>query len=162
MNSLLPSADRPFCARLPGRVLGMLCLAASCNTSQALPVCTIAAGGNLSFGSVVALASTPDQTTNSGTSFWVNCSAEVTNAPSLYSTTTPRALLSGANSIPLMLSTHSPGGPELPFSSPGMPLDLLRDGSAETVVLYAKIQAIHFRNLPSGSYAATLSLTLEY
>jgi spore coat protein U-like protein len=133
-----------------------------CETASAVPTCTIATGATLSFGQVVALASTPDQTTNTGTSFWVECSADVTTTPSLYSSTSPRALVSGANSIPLALSTAFPGGPELPFASPGTSLSLLLDGSAQTVVVHARVQSIHIRALPSGTYTATLSLTLEY
>ena len=162
MNGPFKNAGSPGMARQLARGLCLLWLASICNSVMAVPTCTIATGATLSFGSVVALASTPDQTTNSGTSFWVNCSADVPDAPSLYSSTTPRSLQSGANSIPLALSTHSPGGPELPFAPSGVPLNLLRNGTAETVVLHAKIQSTHFRSLPSGSYTAVLSLTLEY
>jgi spore coat protein U-like protein len=155
-------AGRRNAARWPGRGLCMLWLMAISNPLLALPTCSVASSPNLSFGSVIALASTPDQTSNSGISFWVNCSADVPRAPSLYSSTTPRVLLSGANSVPLALSTESPGGLELPFAAPGMPLNLLMNGSPRTVILYAKIRSIHFRSLPSGNYSATLSLTLEY
>lgn len=155
-------AASPGHARVLSHALGVLCLAATCNTALALPTCTIATGARLSFGSVVALASTPDQTTNSGTSFWVNCNTDVPSAPTLHSSTMPRALLSGAYSIPLELSIEAPGGPELPFASPGTPLNVLRNGTAETVILYARIQSIQFRSLPSGSYTAVLSLTVEY
>lgn len=152
----------PPAARPQLRALCGLCLLTICQLASALPTCTIATGATLSFGNVVALASTPDQTTNSGSSFWVECSADVASTPSLYSSTTPRMLVSGSNSIPLALSTEFSGGPELPFASPGMPLNLLMNGNAQTVVLYARVQSIHFRALPSGVYAATLSLTLEY
>lgn len=162
MNGPFKNAGSPGMALQLAPGFCLLWLASICSTAMAVPTCTIATGATLSFGSVVALASTPDQTTNSGTSFWVNCSADVTTAPSLYSSTTPRRMQAGAYSIPLALSTHSPGGPELPFASPGMPLNVLRNGTAETVILYAKVQSIHFRSLPSGSYAAVLSLTLEY
>lgn len=162
MSAIAHAIGRSARALQLGRVTCLLWLVCSGNSALAEPYCTISSGATLSFGSVVALASTPDQTTNSGTSFWVNCSSEVTSAPSLYSSTTPRALVYGADSIPLALSTHSPGGPELPSASPGIPLDLMLDGNAQTVVLYAKVQSIHFRNLQSGSYGATLSLTLEY
>jgi hypothetical protein len=47
----------------------------------AIPTCMVASGATLSFGAIVALASTGDVTTNSGTSFWVNCTAEVSAAP---------------------------------------------------------------------------------
>ena len=162
MNGPFKNAGSPGMARQLARGLCLLLLASICNSAMAAPTCTIATGATLSFGSVVALASTPDQTTNSGTSFWVNCSEDVTAAPTLYSSTTPRTLQSSVYSIPLALSTHSPGGPELPFASPGMPLNVLRNGTAETVVLFAKIQSTHFRSLPSGSYTAVLSLTVEY
>lgn len=162
MNGPLKITCSPDVMRKLATGLCMLSLASISNTAMAVPTCTIATAATLSFGSVVALASTPDQTTNSGTSFWVNCSEDVVAAPSLYSSTTPRTLVYGADSIPFALSTEAPGGPELPFASPGMPLNLLRNGTAETVVLYAKIQSIHFRSLPSGSYTAVLSLTLEY
>ena len=162
MNDPFKNAGSPDMGRQLARGLCLLWLASICNSAMAAPTCTIATGATLSFGSVVALASTPDQTTNSGTSFWVNCSEDVAAAPTLYSSTTPRTLQSGAYSIPLALSTHSPGGPELPFASPGMPLNVLRNGTAETVVLFAKIQSTHFRSLPSGSYTAVLSLTVEY
>lgn len=140
----------------------LLWLALYGHQALAAPTCTVASGATLSFGSIVALASTPDQTTNSGTTLWVNCSADVTETPTLYSSTSPRALVSGAHSIPLALSGVAPGGPELPYAPPGMPLNLLKNGSAETIVLYAKVQSIHFRSLPSGSYSAILSLTVEY
>lgn len=156
------AGKNPGNARGLRHVLAVLCLASIGNSALALPTCTIATGATLSFGSVVALASNPDQTTNSGTSFWVDCSADVQSAPALYSSTTPRVLLSGVYGIPLALSTEAPGGPELPFASPGMPLNVLRNGTAETVILYAKVQSIHFRSLPSGSYTAVLSLTVEY
>lgn len=162
MKRLFKHADSSAMTRKLSTGLCLLWLTSSCNSALAIPTCTIATGATLPFGSVVALASTPDQTTNSGTSFWVNCSEDVTAAPSLYSSTTPRSLVSGANSIPLALSTQAPGGPELPFASPGVPLNLISNGSAETVVLYAKIRSIHFRSLPSGSYTATLALTVEY
>jgi hypothetical protein len=108
------------------------------------------------------LASTPDQTSNSGTTFWIECSADVAGPVTLYSATAPRQLVSGSQSIPLALSAEFPGGPELPYSSPGTALALGRGGSAETVVLYGKVRSLHFSHLPSGNYVATLSLTVEY
>jgi spore coat protein U-like protein len=67
------------------RVLFMAGLTAT--PALAAPTCTIASGATLSFGAVVALASTGDVTTNSGTSLWVNCNSDVTGAPALYSAT---------------------------------------------------------------------------
>jgi hypothetical protein len=95
-------------------------------SAQAVPTCTIASGATLSFGAMVALASTGDVTTNSGSSFWVNCTSDVAAAPAL-SSATPRTLLSGGNSLPFALSIVSPGGAELPTASPGAQLGLARN-----------------------------------
>jgi len=128
---------------------------------QAVPTCTVASGAMLSFGAVVALASTGDVTTNSGSSFWVNCTSDVAAAPALYSASA-RTLLSGGNSLPFALSIVSPGGVELPTASPGTQLGLTRNGSNQTVTLYGKILATNFQSLSSGMYSTSLTLTLEY
>jgi spore coat protein U-like protein len=141
------------------RVLFMAGLTAT--PALAAPTCTIASGATLSFGAVVALASTGDVTTNSGTSLWVNCNSDVTAAPALYSAT-PRTLVSGGNSLPFALSAVSPGGAELPAASAGAPLAIARDGTNHTVTLYGRIAASDFRMLPAGAYSRAISLTLEY
>jgi hypothetical protein len=109
----------------------------------------------------VALASTGDVTTNSGSSFWVNCTSDVAAAPTLYSST-PRTLLSGGSSLPFALSIVSPGGAELPSASPGVQLGLTRNGSNQMVTLYGKILATNFQSLSPGMYSRSISLTLEY
>ena len=76
------------------RGLLLLLAACACANALAVPTCTIASGATLSFGSVVALASTGDVTTNSGSSLWVNCTSDVSTTPALYSSTT-RTLVSG-------------------------------------------------------------------
>lgn len=136
-------------------------MSAACTHGWAAPTCTVATGATLSFGAVVALASSSDVTTNSGSSFWINCTPEVTTAPSLYSAT-PRMLTSGANSLPFTLSTVTPGGAELPSASPGAPLGFTRDGTNRTVTLHGRLSSIHFSSLPSGGYARSIALTLEY
>ena len=128
---------------------------------QAVPTCTIASGAMLSFGAVVALASTGDVNTNSGSSFWVNCTSDVAAAPTLYSST-PRTLLSGGSSLPFVLSMVSPGGAELPSPSPGVQLGLTRNGSNQMVTLYGKILATNFQSLLPGMYSRSITLTLEY
>ena len=128
---------------------------------QAVPTCTIASGATLSFGAVVALAGTGDVTTNSGSSFWVNCTSDVAAAPALYSAT-PRTLQSGANSLPFALSIVSPGGAELPNASPGAQLGLARNGSNQMMTLYGKILAANFQSLSPGAYSRSITLTLEY
>lgn len=135
--------------------------ATACTHALAVPTCTVATGATLSFGAIVALASTGDVTTNSGSSFWVNCTPDVTTSPSLYSAT-PRALSSGGNSLPFALSAVTPGGAELPAASPGAPLAITRDGTNQTITLHGRLSSIHFRSLPSGGYARSIALTLEY
>ena len=127
----------------------------------AVPTCTVASGATLSFGAIVALASTGDVTSNSGSSFWVNCTSDVTTTPALYSATS-RTLQSGSNNLPFALSGVSAGSTELPATSPGMSLGITKNGTNQTVTLYGKVLATDFRALPSGSYSRVISLTLEY
>ena len=139
----------------------LMLAAGACMSAQAIPTCTIASGAMLSFGAVVALASTGDVNTNSGSSFWVNCTSDVVAAPTLYSATPP-ILLSGGNSLPFALSIVSPGGAELPIVSPGTQLGITRNGSNQVVTLYGKILATHFQSLSPGMYSSYITLTLEY
>ena len=69
--------------RLRGAVLLVCALAAA--PAHAVPSCTVATGAVLSFGPVVALASSADADANTGVSLWVNCSGDVEDAPRLYS-----------------------------------------------------------------------------
>lgn len=136
-------------------------LAAACTHAWAVPTCTVATGATLSFGAIVALASTGDVTTNTGSSFWVNCTADVSAAPSLYSAT-PRMLASGSNGLPFALSAVTPGGAELPSASPGAPLEFTRNGTNQTVTLHGRIHSGSFSSLPAGAYATSIALTIEY
>ena len=166
MNTTNGSTD---CRRMAGgrrresRIawLSLMLVAGACMSVQAVPTCTLASGAMLSFGAVVALASTGDVTTNSGSSFWVNCTSDVGAAPALYSAT-PRTLLSGGNSLPFALSIVSPGGVELPTASPGAQLGLTRNGSNQMVTLYGNILATNFQSLSPGMYSRSITLTLEY
>lgn len=126
-----------------------------------MPTCTVASSAALSFGNVVALASTGDVTTNNGSSFWVNCTSDVANTPALYSAT-PRAMMSGSNSLPFALSAVTPGGAELATTSPGTSIGVTRNGSNQTVTLHGKMRAADFKALPSGSYSRSVTLTVEY
>ncbi|HEY0339677.1 MAG TPA: hypothetical protein VGC34_02625, partial [Steroidobacteraceae bacterium] len=115
----------------------------------------------LSFGSIVALASSGDISANSGSSFWVNCTSDVATSPSLYSATT-RTLVSGVNSLAFALSASSPGGAELSNAPPGTQLGLLRNGTNQTVTLYGWLIASNFKSLRSGFYTRSITLTVEY
>lgn len=152
-----PSRVLPWALR--GVLIGLL--GAASIDALAVPTCSVASGATLSFGTVVALASTGDVSANSGSTFWVNCTADVGAAPLLYSAST-RTLVSGPNTLPFGLSATVSGGVELPASSPGTMLGIARNGTNQTVVLYGRITASNFKGLPSGMYSTSLSLTLEY
>jgi len=128
--------------------------------AQAAEICTVASGATLSFGTVVALASTGNVSANSGTSFWVNCHA-ATLPPTLHSAST-RTLVSGAHALPFQLSVVSAGGTELPTTSPGTTLGIVRNGTNQTVPLYGRITPTDFKSLPSGFYSTSITLKVEY
>lgn len=129
--------------------------------AQALPSCTVASGGVLSFGAVVPLASTGNVGSNSGASFWINCSSDVTSVPAIHSATA-RVMASGGASLPFSLSAQSPGGQALPASAPGHPLAIALDGSNQVVTLHGLIRAADFAGLPAGAYSQVISVTVEY
>jgi len=143
------------------QLLVALLALAGASTAWALPTCIVATAGTLSFGSVVALASTPDVTTNSGSSFWVNCTVDVPGTPAIYSNSS-RVMVSGGNNLPFYLSAESPGGLDLPTSSPGSALAISRNGTNETVTLYGKVFTNDFKALPSGVYTTVITVTVEY
>lgn len=143
------------------RGLLSLLIAGACTHAQAVPTCTVASSATLAFGPVVALASSADVTSNSGSSFWINCTSDVAVAPTFYSAT-PRTLVSGSNSLPFSLSTVTPGGAELPTSSPGTSSGIATNGTNQTVTLHGRLRSSDFRSLPSGLYSSVMSLTIEY
>ena len=128
--------------------------------AQAVPTCTVATGATLNFGAIVALASTPDQLTQSGSSFWVNCSADVSNAPSLYSTT-PWALHAADQTLPFQLSLNN-FLTLLPTNGPGAALPIVANGSNQVVTIYARLLATQFRALPAGDYTGVVSVSIDY
>jgi spore coat protein U-like protein len=145
---------------LRGGIVSLL-IAGACTNAQAVPTCTVASSATLSFGPVVALASSADVTSNSGGSFWINCTSDVAVAPRFYSAT-PRTLVSGSSSLPFALSAVTPGGAELPTSSPGASSGIATNGTNQTVTLHGKLRSSDFRSLPSGLYSRVIALTIEY
>jgi spore coat protein U-like protein len=127
----------------------------------ATPQCSFSTGATLNFGSIPALASTGDVVSDTGTSLWLNCSSDVASPPSIYSST-PRVMTSGSRGIPFRLSLSGPGASDVPTSSPGAQLGILRDGINHPIALFGKILAGDFRGLPSGTYGAPIVLTIEY
>jgi hypothetical protein len=124
--------------------------------------CTVASGATLAFPVIVALASTGNQTTDTGQSLKVACDSAVAGTLRLYSGTA-RVMSNGAFSLPFNLSLSSgAAGNDLSTLSPGAPFDIVRDGQSHTVTLYAKIFAQDFKSLPAGLYSASITLTVEY
>ncbi|HVZ45629.1 MAG TPA: spore coat protein U domain-containing protein [Ramlibacter sp.] len=135
--------------------------AAATAAASAAPQCSVSTNARLDFGTVIALESTGDRTTDSAGSFWINCNSEVTAAPRLYSGTA-RVMQYGAMSLPFRLSLVAPGAGDLPAATPGAPLAFPRDGTNQTVTLYGAIRAADFKALPPGLYSTSVSLTVEY
>lgn len=129
--------------------------------AQAISGCSVGTGSQIAFGPVVALASTGDVDSNSGGSLLVRCGADVALPPSLYSAST-REMAGVGGTLPFRLSLSSPGGPDVPVSTPGAPLSVASDDADHVVTLHARLRAADFAALPSGAYAATVTLTIEY
>lgn len=124
--------------------------------------CTATQGAALAFPIVVALASGGNPTTDSAQSFKISCDASVTGPLRLYSAT-PRLMRNSAYVLPFNLSLNSgAASDDLAVNSPGTLFDIVRDGQARQVTLYAKILAQNFKSLPGGVYSTSITLTLEY
>jgi spore coat protein U-like protein len=143
------------------QTIAALAMATAAGYACATPQCTVSSSATLSFGAVVALASTGDVNSDTGSSFWVNCNAEVTSPPAIYSSDV-RAMTSGGRSLPFTLSVVAPGSTPLPSSSPGTPLAIARNGTNQVVTLYGKIRAADFKMLPGGVYTTSILMTIEY
>jgi hypothetical protein len=135
---------------------------AMASTNAVAQSCTVAAGGILVFQGVIALASTGNQTTDSGQSFKVKCDSGVAGTLRLYSAT-QRVMRNSSYSLPFNLSLTS-GAPsdDLPRTSPGTQINITRDGFDHPVTLYAKIFTEDFKSLPGGLYSSSITLTVEY
>lgn len=132
------------------------------STNAMAQSCTVASGGTLIFQGVVALASTSNQTTDSGQSFKVNCDSSVAGTLRLYSTT-PRVLRNNFHTVPFNLSLNSgAASDDLPTVAPGAQFNITRNGNDQSVTLYAKIFTQDFKSLPGGLYSASITLTVAY
>lgn len=121
--------------------------------------------GAISFGSIVTLASTPDATADSGTTFKVACSSDL--SPTIASTTT-RKMSDGAATphlLPFNLSlTASAAADDFPSATPGA-LTTTKDGTLQTLTIYGKVLNTDFTGanaLPAGTYTTTLVMDVAY
>jgi spore coat protein U-like protein len=126
--------------------------------------CEVSAGGTISFGSIVALASTGNQAANSGSTFKVACSKDV--APTI-ATSTTRSMAdtgTGTHLLPFKLSLTNTGTDDLGSATPTA-LTITQDGTPQTVTLYATILASDFSGanaLPLGAYTKTMTIDVAY
>jgi hypothetical protein len=139
-------------ANAPGNVVVSATLTSGCEVVD----------GAIGFGSLVALASTGDKTADSGVTFKVACSSDVT--PTIASTTT-RSMTDGAGTphlLPFNLSlTPGAAADDLASTTPAA-LTITQDGTLQTVTLYAKILASNFAALPAGIYSNTMVVDVAY
>jgi hypothetical protein len=165
MISDATSASRSSPSRLTWRTVRIRALGAAMAFSAAGALaqsCTVAPGATLAFPTIAALASTHNQTTDTGQSFKLACDSSVAGILRL-SSDTPRAMNYGAYSLPFNLSLSSgAANNDLSTFSPGTQFTVARDGQPQTVVLYAKIFARDFKALPAGRYSASIMLTVDY
>jgi spore coat protein U-like protein len=132
------------------------------STSALAQSCSVASGPILAFQSIVALASTGNQTTDTGQSLKVACDSSVVGTLRLYSGS-PRVMSNGSYSLPFNLSLNSGAASnDLSTLSPGTQFNIMRDGQMQTVTLYAKVFADDFKALPAGLYSTSITLTVEY
>jgi hypothetical protein len=146
-------------------------VATAASTSGNLTVsATLASGcevqaGVIGFGSIVALASSGDKTADSGNTFKVACSNDVT--PTIASTTT-RSMTDGAGTphfLPFNLSMTAGAAADDMASTTPAALTITQDGTLQTVTLYAKVLASNFSGanaLPSGIYSNIMVVDVAY
>lgn len=121
--------------------------------------CAVSAGATISFGSFSTLA-TGDQTADSGSTFTVACSSDMT--PLIFATGT-RTIINGANTLPFNLSLTSGAATDaLPATlALAAALTLTKDGTAKVVPLYARLVKANFTSLPAGAYANGSAVTVS-
>ncbi len=143
------------------RFFSRLFLAGLATAAQANPSCSLSIGGNLAFGSFMALAGVPDATTHTGSALTLTCTPDVGNAPTLYSPTA-RVLTNGSHTLPFSLSAVSAGGPDLPTTQPGVALSVPADNTPHIFTLYGRILGTDLGAAPAGFYTTNLVLVLSY
>jgi spore coat protein U-like protein len=121
--------------------------------------CEVSAGAAISFGSFSTLAAV-DQTADSGATFTVACSSDMT--PMIFATGT-RTIINGANTLAFNLSlTSGAAADDLPATlALAAPLTLVEDGTAKVIPLYARLAKANFGSLPAGAYANGSAVTVS-
>lgn len=123
--------------------------------------CEVSAASAISFVDFAALASTGNQTANSGSTFQVACSADAT--PTIYASGT-RSMTNGVDNLAFNLSlTAGAAANDLPSTlGTAAALTVTQDGSLHDVALYAKTDAANFKALSSGNYTTDVTVAVVY
>ena len=149
-------------------VFGMSGLAAAAGTatstmtaSATLEHSCIVSAATMAFTNSAALLSTADQTADTGTTLKVACTTGT--SPTIWSDT-PRILVNGPDSFAFNLSQVSGAAvDDLPTAAPGQSISgYIADGTEKVVLLYGKITALNFGNMPGKLYAANISVSVNY
>ena len=121
--------------------------------------CAVSAGATITFGSFSTLAAV-DQTADSGSTFTVACSVDM--SPMIFATGT-RTIINGANTLPFNLSlTSGAASDDLPATlALSEALTVVQDGTAKVVPLYARVAKADFGSLPAGAYANGSAVTVS-
>lgn len=123
--------------------------------------CEVSPNAAIAFGNVSTLLSAGDQIADSGTTFQVACS---TDAVPTIASATARKMTKGANNLPFNLSlTSGAASDDLPTTPTA--LTLTKDGTLQTVTLYAKVLKSNFTGgnaLPGGAYTGTMTVDIAY
>jgi hypothetical protein len=127
--------------------------------------CEVQAGA-IAFGSFTNLASAGDKNADSGATFKVACSSDV--VPTIGSDTAHSMSDGGGTPklLPFNLSlTAGAAADDLPASSVPVALSITKDGTLQTVTLYAKVLATNFTGvnaLPANTYSRTVIVDVGY
>ena len=123
--------------------------------------CTVSANSTISFGSFSS-QTTGDVLANSGATFQVACSADL--EPLIFASGT-RTVVNGGNILPFNLSlTAGAADDDLPATlGAAEALAITQDGSAQSVVLYARALTADYVGLPAGVYnAGAITVSVSY
>lgn len=121
-----------------------------------------AATAAIDFGAVVALASSGNKTGDSGSSFQVACSSDL--SPKIYSTSARVMDDGAAHTLPFDLCTAACNGSNSLPATQGAAsaLTITQDGTLQPVKLYGAVQASDFQALPAGAYSKTVTINVDY
>jgi len=124
--------------------------------------CAVSSTAAISFASFSTLA-TADQTADSGSTFTVACSADMT--PLIFATGTRTIARAVSGSIPFNLSmTSGAAADDLPATlALATGLSLVQDGTTKVVPLYARLLKTNFTTQPAGAYTtAGVTVSVSY